>query len=77
VRSQKQIIFVCHSMGGIVARRFLISDQAEIIDTRKRIGLFLVSSPSSGQSTPISLEQFHRYTTFSWMLFGLASKIHG
>ena len=28
---EKQLIFVCHSMGGILARRFLVSEQAEII----------------------------------------------
>lgn len=48
VWSEKQLIFACHSMGGIVARRFLISEQAEIIHADKRIGLFLVASPSLG-----------------------------
>ena len=47
---EKQLIFVCHSMGGIVARRFLISEQADIIDSNKRIGFFLVASPSLGSA---------------------------
>jgi hypothetical protein len=37
-------------MGGIVARRFLVSWQSEIIGTNKRIGLFLVASPSLGST---------------------------
>ena len=47
---EKQLIFVCHSMGGILARRFLVSEQAEIIHSNKRIGLFLVASPSLGST---------------------------
>jgi predicted alpha/beta hydrolase family esterase len=46
--SQDQLIFVCHSLGGIIARRFLISKQVNI--TGKRIGLFLVASPSLGSN---------------------------
>jgi pimeloyl-ACP methyl ester carboxylesterase len=48
VWSQEQVIFVCHSMGGIVARRFLVTQQSSIINTNRRIGLFLVASPSLG-----------------------------
>ena len=42
------IIFVCHSMGGIVVRRFLVANQAKLSDLRPTIGLFLVASPSLG-----------------------------
>lgn len=43
------IIFVCHSMGGIVARRFLVNQQLELTKSGlKKIGLFLVASPSLG-----------------------------
>jgi pimeloyl-ACP methyl ester carboxylesterase len=50
VWSEEQIIFVCHSMGGIVARRFLITRELDLVDTGKRIGLFLVASPSLGSN---------------------------
>ncbi len=43
------IIFVCHSMGGIVTRRFLVKEQSILIQRGlKKIGLFLVASPSLG-----------------------------
>jgi hypothetical protein len=43
------IIFVCHSMGGIVARRFLVNQQSVLIERGlNKIGLFLVASPSLG-----------------------------
>ncbi len=46
--TQKQLIFVCHSMGGIVVRKFLTE---RILDLKKKditVGLFLVASPSVG-----------------------------
>jgi len=42
------IIFVCHSMGGIVTRRFLVNQQSDLIERGLKIGLFLVASPSLG-----------------------------
>ena len=48
VLSRRQIIFVCHSMGGIVARRFLVKNAVELIDADKEFGLFLIASPSLG-----------------------------
>jgi hypothetical protein len=43
------VIFVCHSMGGIVARRFLVNQYSKLIERGlNRIGLFLVASPSLG-----------------------------
>jgi alpha/beta hydrolase family protein len=42
------IVFACHSMGGIVVRRFLVANQAKLSDLRPTIGLFLVASPSLG-----------------------------
>lgn len=45
-----QLIFVCHSMGGIVVRKFLVERAAELIGAQKRIGLFLIASPSLGSS---------------------------
>jgi hypothetical protein len=48
VMNRRRIVFVCHSMGGIVARRFLVQRAADLIENRKSIGLFLVASPSLG-----------------------------
>jgi hypothetical protein len=44
----KQLIFVCHSLGGIVVRRFIVVEQAKFIARKIEIGLFLVASPSIG-----------------------------
>jgi tetratricopeptide (TPR) repeat protein len=46
----KKLIFVCHSMGGIVVRKFLVDQQIELFRNRQEIGLFLVASPSLGSS---------------------------
>jgi pimeloyl-ACP methyl ester carboxylesterase len=45
---QTSLIFVCHSMGGIVVRRALVKYREEFIRRNSRIGLFLVASPSLG-----------------------------
>lgn len=42
------LIFVCHSMGGIVVRKFILEQAVELIEAKKDIGLFLVASPSLG-----------------------------
>ncbi len=46
----KKLIFVCHSMGGIVVRKLLVDQQIELFRNRQEIGLFLVASPSLGSS---------------------------
>ena len=50
VLGSERLIFVCHSMGGIVVRKFILERASELIETEKDIGLFLVSSPSLGSS---------------------------
>jgi hypothetical protein len=50
VLKSNQLIFVCHSMGGIVVRKFAVSRATELIKAGKEIGLFLVASPSLGSS---------------------------
>jgi hypothetical protein len=45
---KRRIIFVCHSMGGIAARRFIVTNQTKLILNKIEIGLFLVASPSLG-----------------------------
>ncbi|MDE4620858.1 alpha/beta fold hydrolase [Sinorhizobium meliloti] len=42
------LIFVCHSMGGILARRFVVAQQLALVDRKIPIGLFLIASPSLG-----------------------------
>jgi pSer/pThr/pTyr-binding forkhead associated (FHA) protein len=44
----KKLVFVCHSMGGILARQFLVTRQAAVREAKIRIGLFLIASPSLG-----------------------------
>jgi hypothetical protein len=50
VLESKQLIFVCHSMGGIVVRKYIVERAAELIKAGKEIDLFLVASPSLGSS---------------------------
>lgn len=42
------IIFVCHSMGGIVVRKLLVDKITNFIGKEIRVGLFLLASPSLG-----------------------------
>jgi hypothetical protein len=46
--SAKRLCFVCHSMGGIVARKFTVTEQSKFIQNKTKIGFFLVASPSLG-----------------------------
>jgi len=46
--ASRRLIFVCHSMGGIVARKFLVQYQVLLSKRPIEIGLFLVASPSLG-----------------------------
>jgi len=50
VLKSERIIFVCHSMGGIVVRKFLVERTVDLIERKTEIGLFLVASPSLGSS---------------------------
>ena len=42
------LIFVCHSMGGIVVRKYLVSRATELIGRHVQVAIFLVASPSLG-----------------------------
>lgn len=42
------LIFVCHSMGGIVARRYVVANQLTLVERKTKIAIFLVASPSLG-----------------------------
>jgi hypothetical protein len=46
--TKRHIVFVGHSMGGIIARRFIVTQQTKLIQNKTEIGLFLVASPSLG-----------------------------
>jgi len=48
VLDHRRIVFVCHSMGGILVRRYLVRWQLEILERGTAHGLFLVASPSLG-----------------------------
>jgi len=48
VADNQKIVFVCHSMGGIVVRKFLVERVNDLLDRNIEIGLFLVASPSLG-----------------------------
>jgi tetratricopeptide (TPR) repeat protein len=50
VLASNQLFFVCHSMGGIVVRKFVVERAIELIGAGKEIGLFLVASPSLGST---------------------------
>jgi alpha-beta hydrolase superfamily lysophospholipase len=50
VLASDRLIFVCHSMGGIVVRKYIVERQAELIEAGKEIDLFLVASPSLGST---------------------------
>jgi pimeloyl-ACP methyl ester carboxylesterase len=48
IREYRRVIFVCHSMGGIVVRKYLVARQVDLIERGTEIGLFMVASPSLG-----------------------------
>lgn len=50
VVDNQRIAFVCHSMGGIVVRKFLVERVNDLRDRNIEVGLFLVASPSLGAS---------------------------
>jgi hypothetical protein len=45
VLASDRLIFVCHSMGGIVVRMYIVERQAELIEAGKEMDLFLVAFP--------------------------------
>ena len=61
VLDQDQIVFVCHSQGGIVVRRHLVRAQREYERRQVGVGLLLVASPSlgSGYAGVVSWVWYH------------------
>lgn len=52
---RRRLIFVAHSMGGIIVRRFLVRYANDLIDRDSIIGLLLVASPSLGSEDATTL----------------------
>lgn len=50
VNRARKIVFVAHSMGGIVARRYVVQRFDELVERGAEVGLFLIASPSLGSS---------------------------
>jgi phosphoserine phosphatase/pimeloyl-ACP methyl ester carboxylesterase len=59
VMAKKKIVFVCHSMGGIVTRYLLEANHGEFRD--KTVGLVLIASPSYGSRLANSLGNIVTY----------------
>jgi pimeloyl-ACP methyl ester carboxylesterase len=56
-----KIIFVCHSMGGIVVRKFLVERVQDLLDRKIEVGLYLVASPSLGSNYANWLEPIAKF----------------
>lgn len=50
VNQAHKIVFVAHSMGGIVVRRYVVQRCDELVKRGAELGLFLIASPSLGSS---------------------------
>ena len=61
VIDSNKIIFVCHSMGGIVVRKFLVERVQDLLDRNIEVGLFLVASPSLGSKYANWLEPIAKF----------------
>ena len=48
IRDYQRVLFVCHSMGGIVVRKLIVSRFDDFFERKTHLGLFLVASPSLG-----------------------------
>lgn len=61
VADSKKIIFVCHSMGGIVVRKFIVERLYDLLDRHIGIGIDLVASPSLSSGYADWLEPIARF----------------
>lgn len=60
-QQRQQIVFVCHSMGGLVVRKLLVQRAADFIDHNLTTGLYLVASPSLGSGYANWLEPLAKF----------------
>lgn len=61
VADSKKIVFVCHSMGGIVVRKLIVERVNDFLDRNIEVGLFLVASPSLGSDYANWLEPIAKF----------------
>lgn len=57
----QSLIFVCHSLGGIVVRKLLVDRASEFAQAAQPIGVFLVASPSLGSDYATWLAPLARF----------------
>ncbi len=61
LQRQQKIIFVCHSMGGIVARKYIVERVVDLLECQASLGVFLVASPSLGSEYAEWLKPVAKY----------------
>jgi len=61
VADSNKIVFVCHSMGGIVVRKFIVERVNDFLDRNIEVGLYLVASPSLGSDYAKWLEPLAQF----------------
>jgi hypothetical protein len=73
-----RVIFVCHSVGGIAARKFVVSLQDKLIEQGMEVGLYLVASPLLGPDDANAIAFFaRRYATPSGRRCGFRKAMSG
>jgi tetratricopeptide (TPR) repeat protein len=60
VLESRRLIFVCHSMGGLAVRKYLVDRFADLTERGIAVGLYLVASPSLGSRYADWLEPLAR-----------------
>lgn len=68
VANSQEIIFVCHSMGGIIVRKLIVDRINDFLDRGIKVGLYLVASPSLGAEYANWLEPIARLAGHSQAL---------
>ena len=61
VADSQKLVFVCHSMGGIVVRQLVVERINDFLDCPIEVGLFLVASPSLGSDYAKWLEPIAKF----------------
>ena len=61
IADSHKIVFICHSMGGIVVRKLIVEREADFLHKQIELGLYLVASPSLGSDYAKWLEPIARF----------------